>query len=337
MSTSTPTLPSTNPNNANTTEGDFWSGPVRTSAQPLHASQQDADADRQARLDMVECARIQGEAQAKRPQLPNMDRNIFDMVPGEYRGSIAQARAYLDAMVGRADGGNRPRHLDSRDVGALPIDGAILSDARSPVGFPRAISELTPDCTVNYMGTRMSVEEAVRQGLLEVDANGRYSVPNAEARQAQQREQEQQQNAQAAAELQAKQATGDEPDSDAIAAIDRVNQVVPANVTQAFIKDVIDNGSISLANVHAVARQYNIPTAHAEAMTKNAWDGLTRQARTVALNAGIPEGEVQDAWNHMHASDPVEAAMSMRAFINGDTSGLRRALAAYKARNNGRG
>lgn len=333
MTNSTHALPSTTEGHSSTSSDVWGSGPV--GSQPLHNSAADAAAARQARLDMVEEARVRGEIQAKRPQLPNMDRNIFDLVPEEHRGSLAAARAYLDSMMGKADGGN-PRNMDSSNVGALPLDANILSDVRSPYGAPRNPSNATDEDVVIYRGVRISVGEAISQNLLQRDRNGFLSVPDGAARDAAENAKQQQANAEAAAELQAKQATGDEPDAQTIQVVEMINSVVPPQVTQAFLQDAVNNdGTLSTANLHQVAKSTGLSVAAVMTLAEGAHMGFTRQATALALNAGIAEHEVSDAWGWAQQIDPIEHATAVRAFLGGDTSRLRRLLAQYKGRNNG--
>lgn len=246
--------------------------------------------------------------------------------------SDAEGEAYLQAMIDKADGAGNPRNLDSTQVGALPIDPGILNDARSYGGRPLQPSELTDDATVAYMGTRLSVAQAVQQGLLEKTPWGEYRVPSGAAREAQQREQQQQQAQQQAAQVEALRATGDEPDMETQGAVDLVTRHVPAQAVDALVRDFVNNASLSSANLDRAAQAVGWTSDQAHGVAHKVVEGLKRQAHAATVHAGVSPADVEACWQWAQQSDPTAHAHASLALINAsDARGLKALAKKYLA------
>jgi len=228
--------------------------------------------------------------------------------------------------------------MDSSNVGALPIDRSILANIRSRYGAPRSTSNASDSDLVEYLGVRMEIGEAINQGLLERDGNGRLSIPDANARDAAEAAKQQQADAEASAELRAAQDRGDEADSQTLEAVRMVNETVPAKATQVMLDDYLNNqGTVSLENLHQIARSVGMSTQSAETMFEALHRGYSKQALAIARNAGLSEAEANDAWAWSMGVDQTEHLTAVRSMVMaGDTKGLRRIIGAWKGRNNGR-
>lgn len=293
-----------------------------------------APADSQARSEAqhyADLGRQQGQDQQRRANLPSPVAppvDLAQMVPPEHRSN---PQAYLDSMAER--GGADPRgHLDSSQIkGALPIDSNILSDIRSPGGFVRnAAAGITPDCTVSYGGTRITVEQAVNQGLIEPDGRGGYQVPNAAERAAKEQQDANAQKAQQEVELRMLRDQGDAPDAETSTLIDQVVSVVPQHSITALVQDIVQNGSISLDSVRQVADSIGMPAAHAEAMVEKTFSGLKRQADQAARAIGVAAEEVDAMWafaQQRYATEHGKAVLSLA--LSSDSRGLKELARLY--------
>jgi hypothetical protein len=178
----------------------------------------------------------------------------------------------------------------------------------------------------------MSVEQAVREGLLEVTERGTYRVPDASARQAQQLQQEQEQKAAEQAQLSAMVATGDAPDAEASAAIDLVTKHVPAQAVTHLIQDVAQNGSLSSESVAKVGKSLGWSEAQAQGAASQVYEGLRRQADAAAVHAGVPASETDALWSWAAQTQATEHSHAVLALAyRSDSAGLKKLAKLYLA------
>lgn len=274
-------------------------------------------AERHAMVD--EARRIGQEQQRSRGVLAAVSdqRTYADMVPPEHRNA---PEAYLRAMAAKSGGDsssreNAPKHIDSNDGGALPIDPHILKECRTAGGFECNASALKPDGIVTYRGMTMKASQALEMGLLEQDERGVFRVPNSEARAADQKAEEAQAKAQHDAEVLARRETGDEPPAQAAEAIALVAKHVPEQAQTALIQDFVSNGSLSTAAVVEVGKQLGWGEGQAQGAAYVIVSGLQQQAARAAISAGVPADEVDALWQFLSERYPVEQKSAAMALI----------------------
>jgi hypothetical protein len=289
---------------------------------------------RQERLDMVERARVIGEAQQRTRNAPPVvqpKRDLASMVPPEHR---ANPQAYLNKMIERGGGHQNSRSMDSSKIGAPPVDASILDNCLSPGGFTCSPADLKPGSKVVYKGYEMEVEQAVREGLLVRNAQtGGYALPDKsaqDAREAVAKQAAEWDNQQAAGEIEAKRAIGEEADAELQSALDLVSKHVPAQAADALVQDFISNGSMSEANVVKLAESLGWTGDKGLAVASEVHNGMLRQATTAVASVGVPVGEAQNLWNWMASNYPQEHQNAIRSMaIANDVKGLKALAKKY--------
>lgn len=168
--------------------------------------------------------RYQAEATSRAIDAARQRADLSRLVPPGTR----DPEAYIAAMVAKVDGGHGAPLLDSSRVSeSFSVPAALVFT--SALGFPRSADTARPGdlLTVDVGGgvqTKMEVEQAVQEGLIRRARDGGYE--NLSAGQLQQTQQSteraEQERKAADAALDAKRATGDEPDRETQSAIDYV-------------------------------------------------------------------------------------------------------------------
>lgn len=226
--------------------------------------------------------------------------------------------SYVDRMVQRAEQGGATFDTPTQAEFAPPA----APEFRSRFGSHKAAAAAAANDLLIYNagGTTMEIEvsQAVAMGLIKPAAGGGYEpISTVERQMAEkaQREELQQEQQQASAEIEEKRKTGDEPDQDHQATVNRLNAIVPAKITNDFLDDYIRSGSISLKQVHGAARAIGIDAEAAEGLSMDAYEGYRRQADLAVSTQGVPahEADALYAWASQH--HPVDARNAVRALV----------------------
>jgi hypothetical protein len=221
-------------------------------------------------------------------------------------------------MLTRAEQGGATFETPAQAEFAPPIAPTF----RTKFGSPKAAAAATEsDLLIYNAGGKeipMEVAQAVTLGLIKPAAGGGYEpIPTVEREMAEKahREELQQEQQQASTEIEEKRKTGDEPDSQHQALVERLNAAVPAKITNDFIDDYLRSGTISLRQVHGAARAIGIDAEAAEGLSMNLYEGFRRQADLAVSTQGVPahEAEALYAWASQH--HPVDARNAVRALV----------------------
>lgn len=226
---------------------------------------------------------------------------------------------YVKQMVARAEQGGSDFGNASPQPGFSP---PLAPQFQTKAGFSRAAAAATPDdiLVMDHGGQQITVQvsEAVKAGLIKPAAGGGFeAISTVERQMAEkvQREELQQEETQASAEIEEKRKTGDEPDLAAQANVERLNAIVPPQITNAFIDDYIRTGSISLKQVHGAARSIGIEADAAEGLSMDLYEGLRRQADLAVSTQGVPAHEADELYTWATNHHPVDARNAVRALI----------------------
>ena len=245
--------------------------------------------------------------------------------PGE------DAAAYVRRMTERGAQDFTSASLDSSKITAtIPPPSTI--NIRSAYGSPRVPAAAGPgdvlEITLGNRKVTVEVEEAVRQGLLRHHRDGGYqAVSDTDAQQTKQPEEKK-----GDPMLEAKRATGDEPDAETNSAIEDIVRSVPAPAIEALARDAIDNGGMSLKSVLDVAERSGLSHDQATSLTTTAVQGLYRQACAAVASQGVPANEAAEAFGWMQEHLPLEHKnASMALIMASEPSGLKELAGKYIA------
>ena len=281
-----------------------------------------------------QAGRHQADATSRAIDASRKQADLSRLVPPGTR----DPEAYIAAMVAKSEAAQGAPVLDSSRVtsGFSIPTGLVFTSAQ---GFPRSAGAARPGdlLTVDLGGgvqTKMEVEHAVREGLIRRSAGGGYEGLSANEREQTQQDTdraEQERKAAAEAALEAKRATGLEPDRETQSAIDYIGSVVPGEVQEGFIHDVVENGTLSLAQLSRAAESAGVPLEQAMAKTEAVYDGLKRQAVTTIASEGIAPHDAEEAFAWMQAHYPLEHKHAALALIRGsETAGLKALAAKFR-------
>lgn len=306
-----------------------------TAQSPAPATAEEANQRREERVSMVEEAKRVGEAQRRTPALPaQRDMSARALAPEGH----PDPEGYISAMIARGGGNRNAPVLDSSKAPAPPVDATILDKCLSPAGFKCSPADLKPGARVFYKGYEIEVEQAVRQGLLVRDLqNGGYALPNKDAQDAREKvakEAAEWEKQQQAGELEAKRASGDDCDAETQGALDIMAEHVPAQAANSLVNDYVANGSLSEANVVAVAEQLGWTGDQGKAVASKVIAGLQRQADRVAVSSGVASHETNAVWSWLADRYPAEHRNAALALAHAnDTKPLRALVKKYVGQN----
>ena len=275
------------------------------------------------------------DARRRTAEGPSMDAalarpNLADMVPP----GTSDPQKYLADMIGLAESSGWYTRDNHSEPARFPQPRALTF--YSAGGMTTAPTHVKPGDVVelDLRGdgtlTTIEVEHAVALGIVERDPNGGYR-PIAESAKddqrradAQRKELERQQYAQ---ELEAKRATGDEPDANTQAAIEEMVRIVPAPAQQVLIEEAIVGEGISLSNLEKLAKSVGVPMQRAMDMTENVVSGLREQAALAISQVGVPRDQAPEVWDWLYQNHRQDHINASRAFVMQANAEPLRALA----------
>lgn len=273
--------------------------------------------------------RAHAAATARAIDVARQGVDLSRMVPPGTR----DPEAYIRAMAAKADASRDAPVLDSSRV------SATIPPPKTPVfqtkaGMPRVGATATTDdlVMVDVGGGRMTgveIPQALAMGLIRQAPGGGFEAISGAPQHTDPTEQER--KAQADAALEAKRATGLEPDRETQAAIDFVASVMPGNVQEALVNDYVDNGTLSLAQLSRAAESAGIPQERAMETAEAVVAGLKRQAVAAIATQGIAPEDAESAFQWMQDNYPSEHKFAAMALIKGsETAGLKALAAKYR-------
>lgn len=247
-------------------------------------------------------------------------------------------RAYIAAMAGKADGNFVPEHRDGFKA-TLPLGAPTSLSIKTPWGASRPPGDAKPGdlLTIHISGqpVDLEIEQAVREGLVRRSAGGGYQpLPEEELRalQAEALRDMQKQKPIEGGALDAKRATGDEPDADTSALIGAINARVPAPAIDALANDMLTNGSLSMENVVRVGQASGLSAEQAMTYASRAVEGFQRQANAAAISVGVAAEELGDVHAWASQQMPLEYNNAQRALaFASDARGMKDIARKYRA------
>ncbi|WP_289298270.1 hypothetical protein [uncultured Reyranella sp.] len=278
--------------------------------------------------------RAQAEAIGRAIDASQRRADLSRMVPPGTR----DPQAYINAMVAKAEAVEGSPVLDSSRV------SASFTPPRAPTfqtkqGMPRVGATATADDLVlidigGHM-TGVEIPQALTMGLIRQSPGGGYEgLAPAGDRMIRAEDVEnaiRETKARIAGELEAKRASGDEPDGDTQSAINFVGSIMPGNVQEAFVNDYVENGTLSLAQLSRAAESAGIPPERALATAETVVAGLKRQAVAAVATQGIAPEDAEAAFQWMQDNYPSEHKFAAMALIKGsETTGLKALANKYR-------
>lgn len=225
---------------------------------------------------------------------------------------------YVDQMVQRAEQGGATFDTPKQAEFVPPA----APEFRSRFGSPKAAAAARAGDLLIYNagGTTMEIEasQAVAMALIRPAAGGGFeAIPTVERQLSEQaqRQEEEQEQMRASAEIEEKRKTGDEPDREHQATVERLNATVPPQVTNSFLDAYIRTGSIDRKQVHEAARSIGIDAEAAEGLSMDLYEGFRRQADLAVSTQGVPAPEAEAFYAWASQSHPVDVRNAVRALV----------------------
>lgn len=284
---------------------------------------------------LAEQVRQFDEARRQTATAPSMDKALAGIDWSTAAPPGVDPRAYVEAMVAKgADA------FTSDAPATAPIPRPRTLNIKSQ-GSTRTPADAKPGDVVeiDFGGghlVEVEVEQAVRQGFIKRDLRYGGYVPfgadEIEAEKAEKQRQQQDGLKDREAQLVTLRASGDEPSAAVQSTVELVNSRVPGQATIAAIEDYIQNGTLSLANVHKIAAHAGWQPQQAEQITEGLVTGWYEQAARAVVSAGVPSEEVEAVYAYAAKYHPLDHKNAARNLVlASDASKLKDLATRYLA------
>ena len=245
--------------------------------------------------------------------------------------------SYVERMLAVA--GNpteRAKVVNGSDyTGRLPaISGALQGWSAS--GSVRAPSALRPGDLVSFMGTRIEVEHALREGIIERDATtGGYRSPSTQDRaavEAQDRRATAQQAAADATELVALRQSGEELSQTAQAVVDAVVARADGAAVENVLRELVGTGDVTGATLAQAGMSAGYTASQSMEAYNTVYAGFRQQADTCAVAQGVPREALDGLWDWCAETDAGGHKFAINSLIRGGgTAGIKALAKGYVA------
>jgi len=181
-----------------------------------------------------------------------------------------------------------------------------------------------------YGPQKTSVANALNMGLIQRDAAGGFRGLDAGERNdinASNQQEQQQEQQQERASLEEARTNGDVPDMATTQLIEAVAARVPSHAVSSLAYDFVTNGTMSEAALARVAEASGLSLETGKRVASDYVDGLSRQAATAVIAAGVPAHMVDASYNWMAQHYPVEHKAAMVELAMGHRTGALKELA----------
>jgi hypothetical protein len=219
-------------------------------------------------------------------------------------------------------------------TGRLPaVVGALEGWSKS--GSVRAPSDLRPGDTISYMGTRIEVSQALREGIIERDVTGGYrslSSPDRTAIQAQDRRAVTDQAAADATELVALRQAGEELPQAAQAVVDSVVARADGQAVENVLRELVSTGDVSASTLAQAGMSAGYSSTQAANAYNAMYAGYREQADTCAAILGVPREQTDALWNWAAENHTEVHRIAINSLIRGGgTDGIKALAKGYVA------